>query len=567
MPILVQCPSCAQGYKVSDEWAGFAVRCKACGHAIEVPPPYSAPMGYGVAPPDARPLVSPPRQKAPVARPQPAPTRPPRRDPNRAFVISACIGAGCALVLALGMAIYSFAFRHRPPAMVARPADAWAAPAWAAPGGPAPEAVAKDFLAACNDINNALAAVVDANSARSQSTVVLLALKRAIPLAAQLDDSGWNPDDTHWLRAQIEASTVRLKNEVARINALPETAAVLRHRLGGDSLEHQIASLAARSRRRAQMRGARSRMGQAMAALDAPMPPGGGIAANQMVEVVVEALPVGLFSFINERLVKIAGATMLTGNGSGEMARITLGPVSDVRAFAARIDFGTVTKIDEGRRTIYVRADPAKMPKPLAPEVTNPLAADFYRQNLADLGCWEKDRRRKAAERLKEAQPKELRREIAAALLNLLTDTDTRSRTAAIKALPVWATADKAVPLLLDVLGDTDHSIKEAAMEALGEFQDARAVEPILRQAKHNPFAVEKAIRRIGEPAEPVLIEHLADADPDVCKQAIRMLGEVGTQKCLAALQKLSLSSDFFIRTDAERALRNIRDRRAEPQS
>lgn len=244
-------------------------------------------------------------------------------------------------------------------------------------------------------------------------------------------------------------------------------------------------------------------------------------------------------------------------------ATITLAPVTDLRALAGQIDFGTVSEIDEGARRIVVQIDPSKLPAPLPPEVTNPLAADFYRQNLADLKSWDKDRRKRAVRRLKAAPPKELREEIAAALMDEVRNSkDGWMRTEIIETLPAWETADQLFSTLIVLMKDTDGSVSSAAVKELARLKDPRAVTPLLGVVERHAFEVEDAVRQMGAAAEPELLAHIDDTDDRVRRLVVKMLGEIGTEKSEPALTKLTSSSDFFTKSEADQALRKIRERR-----
>ncbi|MGH7137877.1 MAG: HEAT repeat domain-containing protein, partial [Pirellulales bacterium] len=128
-----------------------------------------------------------------------------------------------------------------------------------------------------------------------------------------------------------------------------------------------------------------------------------------------------------------------------------------------------------------------------------------------------------------------------------------------IEALPNWATADQALPSLIALLADD--RVADDAIKALGLFKDARAVEPLLKMAERYGFQVHDALKQIGQPAEPFLLAHLNDSSEKVQKVIIKALGDVGTEKSEPPLKKLARSSDFFIRSDAEDALRKLRQR------
>jgi hypothetical protein len=280
--------------------------------------------------------------------------------------------------------------------------------------------------------------------------------------------------------------------------------------------------------------------------------------------VVVQNIPSGVSAAISDRLGKLTAARQMRSISMQEGETVFIfSPVADLRGLADKIDFGDVQQMDERSRRLLVRADPSKLPPAQMLEVTNPLAPDFYRQNLADLKSWDRNRRKRAVERLQKAEPKELKEEITAALLEQLAQADDKDfsiREQAVQALPNWATADQAVPALVALLADD--RLADRSIKTLGTFKDVRAVEPLLKMVYHYGFQVEDALKQIGEPAEPLLLKHIDDPDEKVQKAIVKALGEVGTEKSKPALEKLARSKDFGLRSDAEDALRKLRQRR-----
>lgn len=288
---------------------------------------------------------------------------------------------------------------------------------------------------------------------------------------------------------------------------------------------------------------------------------------NDGAVILVHDIPNGLDKVIFERLKKLSGARFLQGHSTNDSeTTIVLSPVWNVSALAGTIDFGKVEEVDEAERRIVIRADASKLPEPLAPEVSNPFAADFYRQNLADINCWDRERRQRAVERFRTAQqPNELRAEIAAALIQQLKqpsdqdNLDYFTRDAIVEMLPKWATADEAMPILIALFAD--NRVAHRAIDSLGRLRDARAVEPLLRVAGQHGFQVHGALRKIGESAETPLLAHVNDPDENISKLAIRVLGEVGTEQSEPVLKEIARRGDFFVRSEAEAALKNLRRR------
>ena len=66
-------------------------------------------------------------------------------------------------------------------------------------------------------------------------------------------------------------------------------------------------------------------------------------------------------SLLMSRLYKLAWGLQTASSGNAESYLMSYAPVPDIDAFAAKIDFGTVTGVDRQQRVIAVTADPAKL--------------------------------------------------------------------------------------------------------------------------------------------------------------------------------------------------------------
>jgi hypothetical protein len=133
---------------------------------------------------------------------------------------------------------------------------------------------------------------------------------------------------------------------------------------------------------------------------------------------------------------------------------------------------------------------------------------------------------------------------VARALEARLADSVWPARTSVVKALGVWGTKG-SVPVLIDLLDEPDYFLRAEAAAALGKLQDGRAAEPLAKLFedffKRGP--ARDALRALGPKAEPALIARLKHKDPGVRYEACLVLKDIGTQKCLPALDAV-LSTD-----------------------
>jgi len=206
----------------------------------------------------------------------------------------------------------------------------------------------------------------------------------------------------------------------------------------------------------------------------------------------------------------------------------------------------------------------SKLPEKLGPVVEDPSHPDFYKQNLADLTCWDPDRQAEAVERLVEAEPTQLRREIAKALEGMLTSDDIFLRRDVVKAFAIWA-GEENVPRLIGLLGDKDRSVTETAMETLGRLKDPRAIEPLAGMLG-DPFGkAVKSLIGIGPAVEQAMLKKLDDPDDDVCANACKVLAAVGSEECIPKLIEIANRDSFSASDEAEKAVKALARASSDP--
>ena len=465
--------------------------------------------------------------------------------------------------------------------------------------GPSPEPILQQQVAAFNRLNSALAGIHDETSANQRRNEVAAAMRE---LGDNIDKLVEFPDlpaeMTKRLNAlynpQFDAAGEQTKREFERIARVPEAARVLAPLLRGEGFWlHHKASLAGVRQIGARLDRERNEfMANRMAALTTPLSsektdPYARFAEREIVEIVIEKMPTSYtdaappddtslsrllagYDTVYDRIRAVSKCKACGYTANNGTMRVTIAPILDIRALAAKIDFGTVTVLHVSQSLIVVKADalkiaalppPAHPPAPLLPPPSDPRDSSFYRRNLENLSSGDLLKRYEAAHRLRSAEPKALRAEIAQALTKLLRDSNVLVRGAAFEALPVWATADEAMPLLIEMLRDSDSGQVDNAIKALAEFKDLRAVGPLCERANRFGFQVHGALRKIGTPAEPEVIKYLNHADEEIRKVAIKALGDIGTSRCVPYLQYLVRCGDFFIEAEAQRALQQVQGR------
>jgi HEAT repeat protein len=287
--------------------------------------------------------------------------------------------------------------------------------------------------------------------------------------------------------------------------------------------------------------------------------------ADRVVTIRIDGLNGDVREFLLERLKSASGAGNFFTTGSGDSLTVHLAPVSDVQSLADKIDFGEVKQVDAARRTIDVRADPAKLPKPLKPEVNDPQDPAFYARNLEDLSSWDKARRHAAVVHLRDAPPARDRSRIAAALVvRLKDDSDRAVRTEAAAALATWGTAD-TVPALVAALKDADPFVKRKAMETVAKRKDPSAAGPLAACLKTERHHAAECLKRYGPGAEEAVLPYLDDDDGWVRLEAAKVLQEIGTAHSLPALRQAASGHDGLLPGAAKQAVNAIEQRADTP--
>jgi HEAT repeat protein len=218
---------------------------------------------------------------------------------------------------------------------------------------------------------------------------------------------------------------------------------------------------------------------------------------------------------------------------AGDLLTIEVAPVSDVGKFAARVNFGRVTRLDAAQRALTILARSESDPVVDVPD-------DPFQLLLRDLRAEDLSRRKAAVQRLKVMRPNDYRREVVKVLEPMLHDKDLELRQEAIRALGQWGGAD-AVPSLLALLGEENPAIYRPLIDTLAVLKDPRAAEPLARRwFAREPEAVSAALIAIGPAAEGAMLEQLSQPSIPLRIAACRVLRKIGTRASLGPLLKLT---------------------------
>ncbi|MBN1910515.1 MAG: HEAT repeat domain-containing protein [Pirellulales bacterium] len=143
----------------------------------------------------------------------------------------------------------------------------------------------------------------------------------------------------------------------------------------------------------------------------------------------------------------------------------------------------------------------------------------------------------------------------------LLSEGDRKLQANGIHGVALWG-GSYSVPMLLELLGsnDCDRSNRRVILEKLAEFQDPRAVQPVvaLLQDPASRHEAYECLEKLGPLAEDVLIQTAPSSDPMVCQAAVELLGKVGTSKSLPILRQAASKGSSVVREKAKMSIRQI---------
>lgn len=193
----------------------------------------------------------------------------------------------------------------------------------------------------------------------------------------------------------------------------------------------------------------------------------------------------------------------------------------------------------------------------LPPELTDPNHPAFYQKNLAELQSGAEEHQRKAIERLKSAEPKELREEITGALPALLEGHSGEVRKEALEALDRWGD-DKIVSVLIGLLHDSDPTVQREVVRILADRKAPRAFPAMVPLLDEANSGARQAFLRIGSAVEPAILEQFDRLAQSGKIAACQVLIRIGTEKSLPKLKELATDGDFPLRRAAEDAIRAI---------
>lgn len=202
----------------------------------------------------------------------------------------------------------------------------------------------------------------------------------------------------------------------------------------------------------------------------------------------------------------------------------------------------------------------------LAAERKSAPQGDERAQLIADLNSGDINKARKAILTMNGKEPDQPDAEMAAALAPFLSGEDKSLRSISAQILEKWAT-EAEIEALLAVLQDDSPVVVNSAMKALGRLRAEAAIDPIAEGLGKNQtrLAAVEALKLMGSAAEERVAGLLTHADWVTRMEAAKVLKEIGTEKCLTALQAAARNDENgLVKKFAAEAVETIQGRGAE---
>jgi hypothetical protein len=156
----------------------------------------------------------------------------------------------------------------------------------------------------------------------------------------------------------------------------------------------------------------------------------------------------------------------------------------------------------------------------------------------------------------------ELRKKIARAFREEALNGTGHDKGPAIRGLVHWA-GDYSLPVLIEIVQSAPLQVDPAVFEAIVEIDDPEGAEGVAAMLGNffNHDAAVECLKQMGPTAEPVMINAAKLSPGKASMGAIEVLGEIGGEKALASLTRLSGRGPAEQRSAAKMAAARIRSR------
>jgi hypothetical protein len=179
--------------------------------------------------------------------------------------------------------------------------------------------------------------------------------------------------------------------------------------------------------------------------------------------------------------------------------------------------------------------------------------------------------RKEAMKQLLQIEPgavtdKETKKRIARGFREIAFNETGSDRGGAIRGLVIWG-GKFANPLLVDLLDREQLAAPPEVFDGLAILKEPTGAAAACRKLGNffNHDAAVACLRKMGPVAEDSLIKTAPSNDPKVSLAAVKLLGELGTDKSIEILSNAAKSRNPDIRDAARDAVKSIRQRKKQP--
>lgn len=124
---------------------------------------------------------------------------------------------------------------------------------------------------------------------------------------------------------------------------------------------------------------------------------------------------------------------------------------------------------------------------------------------------------------------------------------------------------DQSFPYIFARVDDTSFTIRSLAYQTLRQIGDRRAIKPLAKRfASDDVDRISSLLRSFGSASEESVLPYLTHEDPDIRLRACNLIGKIGTQKSLPALQEMAGREQTMVLKAQTRSSINKIKRRAE---
>ena len=204
--------------------------------------------------------------------------------------------------------------------------------------------------------------------------------------------------------------------------------------------------------------------------------------------------------------------------------------------------------------------------EPSTTDAPSSVSASGVDQLISQVMSENSFKRRDALTQLAKIDPQsvasdETRTKVIEMLNEIVVGDSSFVKTEAVKALGKWGDASSA-RVLLGALADRGNlGQKDAIYTALGQLKDPHSAMAVAERLGDffDRDKAEACLREMGPVAEDALIILAPSQNEDVCLRALKLLGDVGTDKCMTVLRQTQRSRNLAVRETAKLAMRKVR--------